>query len=51
LEDFEAKSLFSTLFMMFNSRYQGVTVHEGPTHNHPAKDWPNVLYIKGMGAY
>jgi len=26
LEDFKKKSLFNTLFMMFNSRYQGVTL-------------------------
>ena len=51
LQDFAMKSLFNTLFMMFNSRYQGVTVHRVYAHNHPAKDWPNVLYIKGMGTY
>ena len=51
LQDFTLKSLFNTLFMMFNSRYQGFTVHRVLAHNHPAKDWPNVLYIKGMGAY
>jgi hypothetical protein len=28
LQDFSSKSLFNTLFMMFNSRYQGVTVHK-----------------------
>ena len=27
LQDFALKSLFNTLFMMFNSRYQGLTVH------------------------
>jgi hypothetical protein len=51
LQDFALKSLFNTLFMMFNSRYQGLTVHRVKAHNHPAKDWPNVLYIKGMGTY
>jgi hypothetical protein len=47
LQDFTLKSLFNTLFMMFNSRYQGFTVHRVLAPNHPAKDWPNVLYIKG----
>jgi hypothetical protein len=28
LQDFGVKSLFSTLFMMFNSRYPGFTVHK-----------------------
>jgi len=51
LQDSAQKSLFNTLFMMFNSRYQGNTFHRYSAHNHPAKDWPNVLYIKGMGAY
>ena len=51
LQDFAMKSLFNTLFMMFNSRYQGFTVHKVLPQNHPAKDWPNVLYIKGRGAY
>jgi hypothetical protein len=27
LQDFAGKSLFNTLFMMFNSRYQGNTFH------------------------
>jgi hypothetical protein len=51
LQDFALKSLFNTLFMMFNSRYQGFTVHRISAHNHPAKDWPDVLCIKGMRAY
>ena len=51
LQDFALKSLFNTLFMMFNSRYQGFTIHRISAHNHPAKDWPNVLYIKGRGTY
>ncbi len=51
LQDFVLKSLFNTLFMMFNSRYQGTTFQRFLARNHPAKDWPNVLYIKGMGAY
>jgi hypothetical protein len=28
LQDSETKSLFNTLFMMFNSRYRGETVHK-----------------------
>jgi hypothetical protein len=24
---------------------------QGLAQNHPAKDWPNVLYIKGRGGY
>jgi hypothetical protein len=51
LQDFASKSLFNTLFMMFNSRYQGFTVHRFLARNHPTKDWPNVLYIKGLGVY
>jgi hypothetical protein len=30
LQDFALKSLFNTLFMMFNSRYQGNTFHNVP---------------------
>jgi hypothetical protein len=30
LQDFALKSLFNTLFMMFNSRYQGNTFHRVP---------------------
>jgi hypothetical protein len=51
LQDFTSKSLFNTLFMMFNSRYQGKTVHRVLALNHPTKDWPNVLYIKCREAY
>jgi hypothetical protein len=51
LQDFALKSLFNTLFMMFISRYQGFTVHRVSARNHPAKDWPNVLYVKCMGTY
>jgi hypothetical protein len=51
LQDFTAKSLFNTLFMMFNSRYQGKNLPQDSGPNHPTKDWPNVLYIKRRGAY
>ncbi len=29
----------------------GLYRQQGSARNHPAKDWPNVLYIKGRGAY
>jgi hypothetical protein len=51
LQDFALKSLFNTLFMMFISRYQGFSVYWVLARNHPAKDGPNVLYIKDTAAY
>jgi hypothetical protein len=29
----------------------GQYLPQGSARNHPAKDWPNVLYIKGRGPY
>jgi hypothetical protein len=37
LQDFTLKSLFNTLFMMFNSRYQGVTQPVGISPQQPGK--------------
>src|SRR5512147_432318 len=45
LQDFAPKSLFSTLFMMFNSRYRGSHRQPGGARNHPPMDWPNVLIV------
>jgi len=50
LQDFALKSLFNTLFMMFNSRYKGFTIYR-VCPQPPDKGLAECTIIKGMGAY